>query len=1741
MFIFLTKPPQLISLINTFQILPLSNQIIMKLFFINLATFLFFIYFQASQTNATTITDLDSSDYSGFLSQTNNWASTGVYSTKVSSCWGYYIMGGYDVLTSPTGYFSRTFSGLDTHNTVYLSIRVFQIDSWDSNEGFALYLDGPTIQGWTFSKPAGWTAYACGGSWAEDPPVMMYVTMPHTSSSFTLRLIAVFDQDSTDESVGFRDLTITTAYLGSPPTSISYCGVTTGMPLDYSWCTCTSHQYMEYSQSGICIECSTNCQTCSGSSTTCTTCYPGWYMVGTTCYPTCTYPLYSSVDSTTGVTYCNTPCPNEYAYWDGSCGSTCGYTNAYDTYASIYAETESTFAKCMYPCGTTQFLYWNNSCLSSCPDPLTTDVYKSRNFCAYSCADTEYLYWNLSCLSTCPSPLSPEVQGTYLQKNFCWYACMPWQWLYWDQTCQENCVPPLWPEIQGTTTTRQFCWYPCTSEAKFLYWNGTCLTECPEPLSTRYENGQWFCDYPCSSTQYLYWNGSCISTCVSPLLSKIEGSPARKFCYYPCQVDEFAYWDNTCQSSCDFPLVPNPEGDPTRQFCWYLCPTNQYLYWNGSCISECNFPLSSRVTDDRNFCDYPCQENEYLFWNGSCLATCPYSLSVRVEGVYMKRNFCDFLCDPSQYLYWNGSCLDTCDFPLSTRNEGSAAYPRKFCDYPCVGNQYLYWNGTCKTTCALPLIIRIDIDKGFCDYLCAATDIIYWDGSCSSTCDSPLVSYSAGTPSRNYCKFPCENEQFLYPNGTCFNTCSFPLTSSVLKSRLFCHYPCSSTQFLYWNGSCLDSCSFPLSTRIENSWQYCDYPCLTSEYLYWNGSCLASCPFPLTPRVTANNLYCDFSCTTNTDYLYWNGTCDSDCPFPLQATQQGSVLTINYCASPCPTQYLYWNGSCISQCSFPLSTRVNNGTYFCDYPCLYTEFLYWNASCSASCIFPLSTRIDAGNNYCDKPCKYDEEYAYWNGTCSPLCDSPLQTRNESSMLYCDYPCDPSDYLFFTGICITNCTIPHQTKIEGETMLRNFCTQNCTSDEYLYWNGSCREVCHSPRRTIYNNSIRYCEKPCEESDYYYQETLERCQATCDYPNYSFFNVDYLACKTPSYWALAESYTYFDMFLHAPLKDNTLTVVDLVKMMQYVRYIDIDMPPRLERLASSKGRPLLSIRSGITMWSGLLNQFSEQTLPDAYHRLHVHSSFLVNYWEDLSMIMIGIVLALVFLCFERLVHAFGFQKAEVILRTLRVLIKWNFVIMMIAINIDDVVLYSALQITSWDSDDSSSTVSFILCIITIAAMLLFFGAICYLSASWQSRAQNSINSIDKYRENHHHQTPTTFTEESYQSLFRGFRENSLGAQFFFPTYTLRIAIPMLIAVAAESIPILNTVMQFTFSCGVLGFIVYVKPFTKRINQIQLVLFETIILIMNFLMVIITLISINDKENYKVAIFLGDLVILGNDCINIMSIVFMIIKLHSEIKQIREYQTRKIVQGDEVIGLWVQLLYIPLQQANMGFEEMAAYPTSITQPPPKPRMSLEESEISLKKNTPFTERSPTETNQESLFQENMRTEVSFCHEESDIEHKSPPLISQNPQGGRPLKNKQANKTFSSQKPPILLHEIGASPRYFPSFQVEPLAFDRNTTVNNFSISDEMNNFPSSPDTSPERSSKKQISFKDGQLKMVKGGSGKLEETLDLGDDNALFDKIKDNLAALNQEMSEKKKTTHPYLKKNAGINRKKYQANH
>ena len=450
-------------------------------------------------------------EYQGtdFDAEAASWASsTGLVTSGVltTQCGSDTLVGGYNIMAGSSSYYfgtwSKTYTGLPSHNTIYFKGKFYMIDQWAVyDDHFHLYFDSyNTVMWWIYSNYANYaTADKCGNpSYNDLDPMMVYFTVPHTASSLTFSVANHFDSTlaSDKQSVGFRDITMTFALESTIP-SASYCGVTSGYPLPDHICACGTGTTMSPANSGICGPCDSSCLTCNGaSSSDCTSCTSGEYLANgacSSCYSTClTCNGGSSTDCTS--------CPSGQLLSSGSCGTPC-------TDPSMY-------------------YYWNGSCLSTCPYPLKHTVDSAgAKFCSNPCGSTssDYLFYNQSCLSTCPSPLSavtnPGVQ-------YCLSPCSSGSFLYENKTCINNCLAPFVKRIEPNA---QYCDRPCDPG---IYWykNASCLASCPSPYVQTTYSGILQCLPPCKDSEFFYeFEKECTPQCESPF--KIKYSDVIKICY----------------------------------------------------------------------------------------------------------------------------------------------------------------------------------------------------------------------------------------------------------------------------------------------------------------------------------------------------------------------------------------------------------------------------------------------------------------------------------------------------------------------------------------------------------------------------------------------------------------------------------------------------------------------------------------------------------------------------------------------------------------------------------------------------------------------------------------------------------------------------------------------------------------------------------------------------------------------------------------------------------------------------------------------------------------------------------------------------------------------------------------------------------------------------------------------------------------------------------------------------------
>ena len=879
-------------------------------------------------------------------------------------------------------------------------------------------------------------------------------------------------------------------------------------------------------------------------------------------------------------------------------------------------------------------------------------------------------------------------------------------------------------------------------------------------------------------------------------------------------------------------------------------------------------------------------------------------------------NQCDE-CVKGFFLYNSNQCQATCDLPLLQNSTGC----RDKCYSPCNSTAFLYWDSSCASTCPYPLKQGLLFDTiPTCNSPCSTTDYLTDSGACTSTCTSPLLIKE--TKERFLCTSPCSAGQYLYWNGTCSSLCTYPLTITVRKSRLLtCVYPCTLGQYLYWNGSCLASCASNLNTRNENGYLFCDYPLQdVTMYLNWDSTGSYTCAAPYIPRVEGSPMirnFCDFKCSAGT-YLHSNGLCVTTCNYPLvPSTSQGA----SFCTNPCTTsQYLSYTGDCLTSCPSTGTARSEGGYLYCDFKCTGSSFLYWDNTCSASCLQPL-TQYYASNNL-ERRCLYGcsaSQYLYWNGSCSDSCALPLTSSVFKTKNFCNYKCNANEFLYYNGTCAKNCVAP---LVERRVNEDGFCDFPCSSTEFLFWNGTCIPSCDVPLIQSFGTyGESYCGLPCHSALQYYDLETGTCVASCSDSSLIVeglflvcLPVNQAAAAAAAEVAEAEAPNGLIGFILYASVPGTVSFITPVRLTQYVKFLGITHTARFRLFATTSARSFLSLRLTPPMSHAMRSKITKRPLPRAFYRTDIHSNFVVNYWQDLTTLAIFLACTIVSTIISKCVNkASGpHSTVDTLTQKLHMILKWNLIMIMIASTIDNIILYSAIDFMTMSLHSSSATLSlFIMLIMMGLAIFVLFQIYSRSKKHYIARQEAlSNNDIDSYID--------YLTKwRSWHVLFRGFNEKQKITQMFYFIYIIRISIPSILCVAFRNLPITQTVFQLAVSILILSFILTKSPIKRRINRIQLVTIETLVLIINFAAFLLATYDATPKVSIHSYILTADLIIFLNVVINIIMVVFLVLKIAFEAREIYLFQEGRLDGG---MSLYISRLFVIfIQQSVFGFEEI------------------------------------------------------------------------------------------------------------------------------------------------------------------------------------------------------------------------------
>jgi len=402
----------------------------------------------------------------------------------------------------------------------------------------------------------------------------------------------------------------------------------------------------------------------------------------------------------------------------------------------------------------------------------------------------------------------------------------------------------------------------------------------------------------------------------------------------------------------------------------------------------------------------------------------------------------------------------------------------------------------------------------------------------------------------------------------------------------------------------------------------------------------------------------------------------------------------------------------------------------------------------------------------------------------------------------------------------------------------------------------------------------------------------------------------------------------------LEDYTL-LIKVAKLNKYISFINIQLPTRLEKIASAKSISVISLPVRISMPSSIFGSFRLVSIPDVFRNRGLYSDFSVNAWEQTVFFLMILCSAIALTILEAMFRATSCEGTSLFLKVLRILAR-NWIVIIFGAYLDDIVLYTFLQLKGL----IANSLSFVECLLTLFIGICLLILAIYLISTFR----RTIKDLKKTRDTENY---NKFIDrwENFQMLFWGFQERRPFAHTFYLVYVFKIVASALIYVLLYELPVVSVSLQLGLTFGILIYIGVFRPIMKRINLIQLLLMESVSLMTSFLMLVLTILTVNGSyfRASSQVILLGDLIIVGNILQNCLVFAFLAIKLVIEAKTISNEQKSNFSKVK-----WLQLFAVFFQQAGFGFEETYTPPFSIDASyflkglPPVPQIKENEEEL-------------------------------------------------------------------------------------------------------------------------------------------------------------------------------------------------------
>jgi len=319
------------------------------------------------------------------------------------------------------------------------------------------------------------------------------------------------------------------------------------------------------------------------------------------------------------------------------------------------------------------------------------------------------------------------------------------------------------------------------------------------------------------------------------------------------------------------------------------------------------------------------------------------------------------------------------------------------------------------------------------------------------------------------------------------------------------------------------------------------------------------------------------------------------------------------------------------------------------------------------------------------------------------------------------------------------------------------------------------------------------------------------------------------------------------------------------------LNISYPDELLEAFESWDRNFVSIGFQPDLPNSIRDKIVDQPVPYMFARYQVESSFLINFWQVFSVLMIVTLIFGVMRFFE---HVSKKLKSKYLplsyCKAVRVTGQ-NFLLTQLYSVFGDLIFYSILEWRSVDVKTDYSWMSLSIAAFLFSVMFLVFFVHTKLILNYQRIKKKSAKlttskELDDF----------TNSYEGCEVLYRDFKDDSIFQQGFLFFFTLRDIALSLIFTTLFLHPLTQATLIFVQNLAMILYLIIQKPFSSKIDLVQQIVFEVFIFFVNTSVFIMAILDKFECEALTVRNRLGKGIIIICMVFSFVVLGFVLMKL-------------------------------------------------------------------------------------------------------------------------------------------------------------------------------------------------------------------------------------------------------------------------